>query len=294
MISIPGNAERCTLPAKKLGWMLLIGLLVFAAPLWAVEVGRFQFVHGDVKVHRDGKSLKAARTMPVHQGDTLITASASSAQLRMMDGALLALRPNSELNIEAYQYQDNDEDASLVNLARGSLRSVTGALGRARPENVRIETPVATMGIRGTDMDTFVLPPAQGQELPDQAVLRVNSGRGTMSSGGVLLEVPTGSIAQAVRGQPPRFIPQLPASATKMEQQEDQDEATGEDEVSASQNEAGQDEGTANTNSPLANLLQTDSFKPNLQDLGIRELSASDERIAVTAGSPASTVIRVE
>jgi hypothetical protein len=39
----------------------------------------------------------------------------------------------------------------LVRLGRGSLRMITGLLGKAHPDAVRVETQTATIGIRGTD-----------------------------------------------------------------------------------------------------------------------------------------------
>lgn len=251
MTSIPGSADY----HRGFTAILLVALLfLLSFSVQAQEVGRFQFVHGTVELQRGGLTLRAEREMVIHEGDVLVTAAASSAQLRMVDGALLALRPRSELKIEAYRFQDADTDTSLVNLARGSLRSVTGALGHARPENVKIETPVATMGIRGTDMDTFVPPPVEGQDEPPEAVLRVNSGRGTMASAGVLLEVPAGSIAQVVEGEAPRFVPALPRSARALE---------------------GTDNGGADTDEvePQPDAVDPDeSTSPNLGELGIREL----------------------
>lgn len=255
MISIPGSVDWRLKPVVTLlaAWLLLLSFAVQAQ-----EVGRFQFVHGTVDVQRNGATLKAQREMVIHEGDTLVTAAASSAQLRMVDGALLALRPRSELKIEAYRFQDADSDTSLVNLARGSLRSVTGALGHARPDNVKIETPVATMGIRGTDMDTFVPPPVEGQDEPPEAVLRVNSGRGTMASAGVLLEVPAGSIAQVVEGEVPRFVPALPRSARALE--------------------GGNNSNDSDETESRPGAMDQDSVSPSLGELGIRELPEAMNR----------------
>lgn len=232
MILNPLSSDAASRPSCGwVVWCIALPLLwLFASlALAADEAGRFQFVHGQVQVERDNRTLNATRGMNVLVGDKITTEAASSAQIRMVDGALMALRPRSELLIEDYAFAGNDEDSTLVNLTRGGLRSVTGAIGRSRPENVKIDTPVATMGIRGTDMDTFV-PPASNQQ-QQQAVLRVNSGRGTMTSGGVLIEVPAGSIGQVIRGQTPRIIPALPPEA---EAQEAEADAAGEEEESSS------------------------------------------------------------
>ncbi|SFC05591.1 FecR family protein [Marinospirillum celere] len=220
MILIPGHDKNKAAPFPYWVLGLLLALTFFHSSAYAnQEAGRFQFVHGTVEVVRaDGETLAAERNLSVYEGDTVTTAAASSAQIRMVDDALMALRPRSELVIEGYQYNQADDDASLVNLARGGLRTVSGVIGRNRSENVKIETPVATMGIRGTDMDTFVVPDEQpGNNNGLQSVLRVNSGEGTITSQGVELGVPAGSIAQASPGQAPQFIPALPASAESLE-----------------------------------------------------------------------------
>ncbi|MBE0508209.1 MAG: FecR domain-containing protein [Marinospirillum sp.] len=259
-------------------------MTVTTPALASQEAGHFQFVHGQVQVERDNRTLNAERGMVVQVGDKLITAVASSAQLRMVDGAMLALRPRSELLIEGYRYDGSDQDAALVNLARGGLRSVTGAIGRARPDNVKIDTPVATMGIRGTDMDTFV-PPASAQQEPT-AVLRVNSGRGTITAQGVTLEVPTGGIAQAIRGQIPRIIPALPAEAEAQDSEVTQ--STDED---TSTDEAINDDQQQDTNlleEPEINLVDIEESRPSIEALNLQEVSDGQRRVLTT---PPQTVI---
>lgn len=252
MILIPGHDKK-TAATASFWWLLSLTLalsLWLSMPAYAnQEAGRFQFVHGSVEVVRaDGETLVAERNLPVFEGDTVTTAAASSAQIRMVDDALMALRPRSELIIEGYQYNQADDDSSLVNLARGGLRTVSGVIGRNRSENVKIETPVATMGIRGTDMDTFVVPDEQpGSNNGVQSVLRVNSGEGTITSEGVELGVPAGSIAQASPGQAPRFIPALPASAESLETEsstttDEEEEAATDDEDTTTDEDAATDD----------------------------------------------------
>jgi hypothetical protein len=77
----------------------------------------------------------------------------------MDDGALVILRPSSELVVEQYRYSSAAQTGSaaaqtphsVMSLVRGGLRAITGTLGKANPEAYEMQTAVATIGIRGTD-----------------------------------------------------------------------------------------------------------------------------------------------
>ncbi|SEG51478.1 FecR protein [Oleiphilus messinensis] len=115
------------------------------------KAGQLMFVHGTVVHEQEGKSKPARRGASVFQGDRLVTASASSVQLRFTDGGTLAVKPNSEITISEYTFTDNaDASFQKTDIVRGGLRSITGAIGHRKPENVSFRTPVATIGIRGT------------------------------------------------------------------------------------------------------------------------------------------------
>jgi hypothetical protein len=229
----------------------------------------------------------------------------------MVDGARMALRPRSELVVDEYNFNDDDDDSSLVSLTRGGLRTVTGALGRARPDKVKIDTPVATMGIRGTDMDTFFTPDPEASSLEDtEAVLRVNEGTGFITSGGVELDVPAGNIAAATLGQPPRNIPSLPPAAQALENESTQssdDEATGSDEESTDTPEesAAEEESDANTLAgegeevSLDQLLgedELDGVLPNLDNLGLtqEDIRTIDENLKQAVEENKGTTISIQ
>ena len=107
---------------------------------------------GEVKVVRKGQSIALTRGAPIQSGDTLVTGVASNAQIRMSDGAIIALRAQTEFKIDEYKYngkQDGSEKASL-SLVKGGVRAVTGAIGQQNKDNLQVNAVVATVGIRGT------------------------------------------------------------------------------------------------------------------------------------------------
>ncbi len=87
----------------------------------------------------------------VEEEDRIITGDKSFAVLQFVDGAKVTVRPNSVLDIKEYVYNGGDENAATLSLVQGGLRIITGAMAKAEPESFKVETPVALMGVRGTE-----------------------------------------------------------------------------------------------------------------------------------------------
>ncbi|PPC94137.1 MAG: hypothetical protein CTY33_04900 [Methylotenera sp.] len=108
-------------------------------------------------------SLGSQKTLQVKaevlQGDQITTASDAEILLRMTDGTVLAIRPNTNLIVSEYRFdpKDSNNDHFIMKLVKGGLRTVTGAIGKKNPHKVRFNTPTATIGIRGTDFEVAVL-----------------------------------------------------------------------------------------------------------------------------------------
>ena len=93
--------------------------------------------------------------MSLEVGDVIKTFDESEAHANMADGAYFAVRANSTIKITAYAANGNNRDRSWVDLVTGSLRTVTGWIAKTRPRNYRINTPTATIGVRGTDHEVI-------------------------------------------------------------------------------------------------------------------------------------------
>lgn len=106
-----------------------------------------------------GNTRELAHGAPVHAGETLSTGPGSYLNVRFSDGGLLLLRPDSRLAVTAYRHGDDAPTSnSALRLLKGGLRAVSGAIGREQPEQYRVITPVATIGIRGTDFMADIVP----------------------------------------------------------------------------------------------------------------------------------------
>ena len=116
------------------------------------EAGKVLLSLGDVKLVREGKTQALAKGASVQAGDSITTGVASNAQLRMTDGAVIAIRAQSEFKINEYKFngkEDGSEKATL-SLVKGGVRAVTGSIGKTNQDNLKVNAVVATVGIRGT------------------------------------------------------------------------------------------------------------------------------------------------
>ena len=99
----------------------------------------------------ESNTRQLQRRSAIRQGETVITGDGSRVQLRFNDGAVVALDSNSKLVIENYRFEEPEgEDHAVVKLLTGGLRTLSGQIAEKEPENYRVETPLASIGVRGT------------------------------------------------------------------------------------------------------------------------------------------------
>lgn len=117
--------------------------------------GSLKDVQGDVKVNAQA----AAMGSKVDAGSMIKTGPASRATIRFDDGQIVVLGANTEFKVREYAYskEDPSKDNIVLDIFRGSLRAISGALGHRNPNKFALFTPTATAGIRGTDFLTTVL-----------------------------------------------------------------------------------------------------------------------------------------
>lgn len=132
--------------------MLPVALaLAFAAAgqAGAAEAGRIVFVTGEVQVASKAAVLDAA----VQEGDELSTGAQGYVYMKTVDGGFLILRPNSRARIIAYKVDaDNAANTRVkLELLSGVARSISGQGVKLSRQNFRFNTPVAAIGVRGTD-----------------------------------------------------------------------------------------------------------------------------------------------
>lgn len=149
-------------------------LALVSSMAWAN--GSLKDVQGDVKI--DAKP--AAIGAEVVAGSTVKTGPASRVTIRFADGQIVVLGANTEFKVRQYVYskEDPSKDNIVLDIFRGTLRAISGALGHRNPSKFALYTPTATAGIRGTDFAATVVDyVGQDGVTRQQATFAVKSGR---------------------------------------------------------------------------------------------------------------------
>lgn len=143
------------------GAMLLLAALCLALPLRSVagEAGVVTFVSGSVSVlSPDGTTRMLYKGAPINPGDTAVTGKDGRVEVRFSDDAQVRLSPGSQFRVDEYVYKGkpDGEEKSIFSLLKGTLRTITGLIGKANRSAYAVNTPTATIGVRGTEYTATV------------------------------------------------------------------------------------------------------------------------------------------
>lgn len=128
----------------------------------ADDVGQIKVAKGTVHVERDGKRMPAEVGMVILQADTLVTGVDGSAGVTFSDNSLLSTGPNSVLVVDHYTFNSTTHAGKFdASLKKGTLAVVSGKIVKQSPGAMRVRTPAAIMGVRGTDFLVQVDEPAK-------------------------------------------------------------------------------------------------------------------------------------
>jgi hypothetical protein len=106
---------------------------------------------GDAYIIREKSVLKAEVNTQIKAGDRLNTGASGKLGVIFEDDAIVSLGPGSEFVVEDFLFEPLDARLSfVVRLYRGVMSFISGQIAKLAREKVRIETPHATVGIRGT------------------------------------------------------------------------------------------------------------------------------------------------
>jgi hypothetical protein len=144
---------------KRLDCVVLVAILsapqgVLAQDL--VNMGTVIAIIGQPILLRDAQQRPLAKGDTLREGDELQTAEQTSVYLRTYDQGFIAVRPNSVLLIEKYRLGKQGSLSQFkLQLKSGLMRSVTGQDVQKEKDKYRLNTPVAAIGLRGTDFVVF-------------------------------------------------------------------------------------------------------------------------------------------
>lgn len=137
-------------------YLCVLMLVVFAwvaMPLSAAEdhAALVKSVNGDVKVTRQDETFTAAAGTRLLVSDRVTTAPGASAAIVFRDETLLTLGSGADVLVRDYVFEPKDgKFAFSLYLAKGSAIYESGKIGKLSPQSVKVDTPKATVGVRGT------------------------------------------------------------------------------------------------------------------------------------------------
>ncbi len=146
-------------PALLLAVSGLLCAAVDAAAADADAAGYVEALQGTVSAsHPTRGDRSLALESPVYAGDTVSTGAGAAARLVFMDESTLELRENSRFQLSGYDFDPDDDSACrmLVKFSKGVFRTVTGAIVKRNPERFKLSAPLASVGIRGTEIGSRV------------------------------------------------------------------------------------------------------------------------------------------
>lgn len=201
---------------------LVLGLCTFTGVAFAAPAGEITLLTGrGTATSVDGAIRTLAKGDPVYSSEVISSGANSYLNIKFADGAFTLLRPNSRFEIETFVYKAPAEEAAkpvpvtpppaaakpltpiapaapaqsssssaFFRLLKGGFRAVSGLIGHVDRNEYRVSTPVATIGIRGTDYIVVLCDaicandPVFGESLPP----------GASANGGVVVGVIKGGV----------------------------------------------------------------------------------------------------
>lgn len=154
MYSVPATRQLLLAALKS--------VLVLFSSFWLVDISSASTVATSVgrvaMAVGDGQRITAGGVEPLrvgtllYEGDRIHTGSDAFVILVFSDEGRLSVRPSTELHIRRYRVDPLGANHDIaLELSKGAVRQISGNASRARPESYRLHTPVAAIGVRGTD-----------------------------------------------------------------------------------------------------------------------------------------------
>jgi hypothetical protein len=119
------------------------------APAAPQPIGRVETAAGSATVVRNGVSVELNVGDLAFQGDVVQTLSNSALAIAFSDGSAFTLNENARLALNEFVYDPNGTaNSALINLVQGTVSFIAAQV--AKTGTMRVETPTAVLGIRGT------------------------------------------------------------------------------------------------------------------------------------------------
>jgi len=144
-------------------WAGALALVFAAAPAFAqapqTAAGRIKVASGSVFIVRAGTLVPAQAGQEVFEADSLKTGADGRLGITLKDDTRVSLGPSSEVRVDRFVFAPAEGQMGLVlKVVRGVIGYVSGRIAKLSPDSIRLETPAAVVGVRGTTLALHVVP----------------------------------------------------------------------------------------------------------------------------------------
>ena len=138
----------------RIGAVALTLLLSSAVPALAQQpAGTIKVVSGAVFIVRPSGTIPAQLGQAVLEADALRTGADGRVGITLKDDTRVSLGPNSEVRLERFVYAPAQGSLGMVlKFVSGAAAYVSGRIAKLAPDSIRLETPAAIVGVRGTTL----------------------------------------------------------------------------------------------------------------------------------------------
>jgi hypothetical protein len=132
--------------------MTLFASIVLPATVHAQDVGVVKVSKGTAAIERSGQQIAVPVGTKVREGDIISTGADGSVGVTFGDNSLLSIGPDSRLSIDRYAFDSTTHKGAFeTSLNRGTLAAVSGKIAKQSPDAMKVRTPAAVLGVRGTE-----------------------------------------------------------------------------------------------------------------------------------------------
>ena len=143
-------------------WLAAVVLVLLAPPATAQQpaaAGRIKLVSGSAFVVRARDTIRAQIGQAVYVSDILRTGDDGRMGVTLDDDTRVSLGPGSEMRLDSFRYAPAQGSVGLtMQFLRGIAVYVSGQIAKIAPDSIRLETPSAIVGVRGTTLAIRVVP----------------------------------------------------------------------------------------------------------------------------------------
>lgn len=114
-------------------------------------IGRVKIATGVATIQRGIQKIPAAPGVVLYKGDRLVTGKNGRIGVTFNDNTRFAAGPNSVVSVSEFAFNDTTRQGRFVtNVDKGSLAIVSGHIAKSEKDAMRVRTPTALLGVRGT------------------------------------------------------------------------------------------------------------------------------------------------